>query len=184
MQIADYAVSSCSFGKSKKFVLWLQGCVNNCENCISPEWKDLDAGQTIDNEKIFALIRKSGLREVVISGGEPLLQYDKLITLLEQLKKSGYRIILYTGFHLNKVKKKYNTILESIDVLIAGPYIESLNNGRGLRGSTNQKVFMLTDFYESELDDFKNGLRTMEIKIGHQYIMYIGIPPKSIGGLF
>ncbi len=183
MQIAEYAIAHFSFGNSKKFVLWFQGCLNNCKGCISPEWRVLDAGYNIDVAEITEIINKNNIKEIIISGGEPLLQYEELTLLLKNLKKNYCHIILYTGYRLSEVKKQYQDIFQIIDVLIAGPYIESLNNGKGLRGSTNQKIVMVTNYFKAQLEDFKNGVRSLEMKIGPHYVMHIGIPPIDTGDL-
>ncbi|HPM02926.1 MAG TPA: 4Fe-4S single cluster domain-containing protein [Candidatus Cloacimonadota bacterium] len=183
MQIAEYAIAHFSFGNSKKLVLWFQGCNKHCKGCISPEWRVLGAGYKKDPEDIIAVISKSNIKEIIISGGEPLLQYEELTLLLKSLKNDNCHIILYTGYRLSEVNKYFQGIFQHIDVLIAGPYIESLNNGKGLRGSTNQKIVMVTDYFKAQLEDFKNGVRSLELKIDPHYVMHIGIPPIDTGDL-
>ena len=39
-------------------------------------------------------------------------------------------------------------ILASIDVLVAGPYLREAGAGRGLLGSANQRIHLLTDRYK------------------------------------
>ena len=45
-------------------------------------------------------------------------------------------------------------LLDQVDVLIDGPYIERMNDNRGLRGSRNQKIHHLTErLTEYNLED-------------------------------
>ena len=51
-------------------------------------------------------------------------------------------------------------MLANIDVLIAGPYVEARHLGRGLLGSANQRLHLLTSRYK--LTDFA-ALPTREV---------------------
>ena len=69
-------------------------------------------------------------------------------------------------------------LLAQTDVLIDGPYVRSLNDGKGLRGSNNQRIMNLT----SRLSrfDLANAAKQLEIHIRDREIMLIGIPPNGI----
>jgi hypothetical protein len=66
-----------------------------------------------------------------------------------------------------------------VDLLIDGPYIASLNNGNGLRGSSNQRFIHLTDRLAGH--DFSKNNRKLEIHINGDSAMFVGIPPRSAG---
>ena len=72
-------------------------------------------------------------------------------------------------------------MLGLMDVLIDGVYIDRLNNNRGLRGSTNQKVWFMTD--KLEKFDFIGKTRTNEISITNGEINFIGVPERSVKNL-
>lgn len=86
-------------------------------------------------------------------GGEPLCQENLFLTTLiikkvkEQLPDT--KIYVWTGYTIEKLKEqnniKINYILNNIDYLIDGPYIEELRDiTLPMRGSSNQRIIDLT----------------------------------------
>lgn len=86
-------------------------------------------------------------------GGEPLCEENEFLTLLvisqirEKLPET--KIYVWTGFYYEDLLKKstphIKNILEQIDVLIDGPYVESLRDiTLPMRGSSNQNIINLT----------------------------------------
>ena len=69
-------------------------------------------------------------------------------------------------------------LLELVDVLIDGPYIERLNDNRGVRGSSNQRILRLTD----KLDgfDFEGQPRSIELRVQNGQILVIGVPDNHL----
>jgi anaerobic ribonucleoside-triphosphate reductase activating protein len=66
-----------------------------------------------------------------------------------------------------------------LDLLIDGEYIDSLNDGVGLRGSSNQRFLFLTDRLEPYREQLERGSRTFEMSITDEGIFTIGIPKHS-----
>jgi anaerobic ribonucleoside-triphosphate reductase activating protein len=98
-------------------------------------------------------------------------------------KKREIDIITFSGFRLEQLQNEsidtgIPDLLAQTDVLIDGPYVKSLNNGVGLRGSSNQRIIHLT----SRLDgiDLENCPRQTEIQILDRDTMLVGIPAKGI----
>ena len=85
---------------------------------------------------------------VTILGGEPFAQSSGLYALIRELRKNGCpHIVCYSGYTLEALQEKavkqpaIGEVLNEIDILIDGPYIESLAGGAGLwTGSGNQRV--------------------------------------------
>lgn len=133
---------------------YLQGCPHHCPGCHNPETWDFDGGIEFENDtldKIINALNANGVkRSLSILGGEPLcpenefLTYMVIRTVKEKLPET--KIYLWTGYTYKELKEKRNTpkvndILEMIDCLIDGPYIESERDiTLPLRGSRNQKV--------------------------------------------
>ena len=92
-------------------------------------------------------------------------------------------VICFTGFQMETLQK-FNSesgvpaLLEQIDVLIDSPYIERLNDNRGLRGSSNQRIFHLTDRMKGY--DFQTGSRKVEIHVFNGEVLYVGVPPMQL----
>ena len=55
-------------------------------------------------------------------------------------------MLVYTGYTLAELQAREDPvtdqILREIAVLIDGPYVEALNDNRGIRGSSNQKIYI------------------------------------------
>ena len=58
-------------------------------------------------------------------------------------------VIVYTGYCFEELKEVpgADALLAQTDLLIDGPYIQELDDGRSLRGSSNQRIIPLTDRY-------------------------------------
>lgn len=184
MRVAEFKGISHSFGVSPKFVLWLQGCLRECPDCIAQEWQNREGGKHKTVFEIMTTILTYSVEGVVISGGEPLLQYRELLELLSEIKRVGKGIILYTGFSEAEVEADFPLLLHYCDLIIAGEYQHELNSGKGLRGSTNQTINMLTERYAAEKDNFLNGKRIIEITQEREGTLICGIPPFDINLLF
>ena len=91
-------------------------------------------------------------------------------------------IICYTGYKFEELRNRNDNsitmFLEKIDLLIDRPYVEKLNNNKGLRGSTNQKLHFLTPRYEKYKEFFLNRKRDIEIHLHNKYYLVVGIKPN------
>ena len=158
MKIYNYIKSTKTLGPYNRFALWVQGCPFSCTECMSPDSQDFNSGLEMSISEIVDLIlNEINIEGLTISGGEPFSQANELVELLNIIKeKKDLGIIIYSGYTLQQLRNKndsnINKLLEFTDILIDGQYIDSLNDGISLRGSSNQKIHLLTDRY---LDVFK-----------------------------
>ena len=123
---------------------------------------------------------------ITISGGEPFLQSQELATMLDQIKRArDYGVIIYTGFLREQLEKHENTgvqrLLQHADILIDGHYLKELDDGKPYRGSSNQKIHLLTDRYKSNFEEYYNGTnkRNIEIDIKKDNVYMVGVPSKN-----
>ena len=75
-----------------------------------------------------------------------------LLPLARRIKESGRNIWCYTGFSYEQViqNEDMRALLDYIDVLVDGPYIESRRNTELLfRGSDNQRLIKVKDSLET-----------------------------------
>ncbi len=94
-------------------------------------------------------------------------------------------LICFTGYTLPRLRSRppgpgVADLLAEVDVLIDGRYVAARDNGRGLRGSTNQVVHHLTDRLAGSGYDFENRTRSVEIRLGDGDMALVGVPPPGL----
>lgn len=132
---------------------WAQGCPHRCKGCFNSETWDFDGGEELPDDirgQIVKAICANGItRNFSILGGEPLC--DENIEEVENIiigVRSAFpdiKIFVWTGYTLEQLTIKnnehINNILNHINVLIDGPFIESQKDlTLKLRGSKNQRI--------------------------------------------
>ena len=183
-KIQNFSKEVYVLGPGKRFVIWYQGCLKNCRNCINQDGRKLEGGIFYSNNELFELImNEKELTGVTLSGGEPFIQFDEVFGLIKVIKENtDLDIIIYTGYKLNDLIKKYgNEFCEYIDILIDGEYIEELDHGEELRGSSNQKIHFLSNKYKKavlKLEESQKREIQFDI-LGNNELFMIGIPPKG-----
>ena len=138
--------------------LFTQGCPHHCEGCHNPETWDFNGGNEFTSEvlrKIVVGLTKNGIkRSFCIMGGEPLCEQNTLLTLMtiQYVKQHlpEVKIYLWTGYYYEELLKspdpKIPLILKEVDVLIDGPFINSLRDiTLKMRGSSNQNIINLKE---------------------------------------
>ncbi len=135
-------------GDGVRSVIWFQGCDHKCFNCQNPETWDFDDGVEMDTEEMKKKIRELEYQQgVTFSGGDPLYQVEALIDLAKCVHECNMDVWVYTGFtyeeliKLGKKDKKYLDVLKEIDILVDGPFVNSLKSfAVKFRGSSNQRI--------------------------------------------
>lgn len=171
-----------TLGPYNRFGIWVQGCFRNCEGCVAKLSHDPSAGSWIDTGALAWEIIVSDTEGLTISGGEPFLQAEALTELIRKVKKQkDIGVIIYTGYLLEELPevKGAAELLELTDLLIDGPYVRELDDGKSLRGSSNQKIHPLSGRYVSSLDEYGTGERKTEIFVRSNTINIVGIPNKE-----
>jgi anaerobic ribonucleoside-triphosphate reductase activating protein len=141
-----------------------QGCPHRCKGCHNPETWDFNCGKefTYDvlNEIIEALGANGVKRNFCVMGGEPLCPENEFLTLLVikavKEKLPDTKIYIWTGYYYDYLLKHGTThmsqILEMTDVLIDGPYIETMRDTTlQMRGSSNQNIIYLKESQNGNL---------------------------------
>lgn len=99
-------------------------------------------------DDIVERVEENGFN-VTFSGGDPMYQAAEILPLAKELKSRGYNIWCYTGFTLEELTTDAAPagaaeLLEYIDTIVDGPYIESLRDtDLRFRGSSNQRIINL-----------------------------------------
>ena len=172
-----------TLGPGLRYVIWTQGCPFNCKGCISPEGKPVVANKIVRVEVLAEdIVSRTDITGLTISGGEPFLQYQSLLELLQivKQKRPDIDVLVFTGFTIEKLDwDEAKEILKLIDVLIDGPYVHEMNDGIGLRGSSNQRIHFLTPRLLKFRAQMETGPRKVEVDIQPEYTRTIGIPIKD-----
>lgn len=165
-----------ALGPGLRYGLWVQGCLRRCEGCASPMAQPLDGGELIDvRELAEEILKVKHIEGITVSGGEPLLQDDALYELFSILKsRRDIGVLLYTGFKYEEIAKR--KLFKWCDALIDGEYMASLDDGKSMRGSSNQKIFYLSDRYKSCLDFGVSSRDAEFVKTSDGRIVLVGVP--------
>jgi anaerobic ribonucleoside-triphosphate reductase activating protein len=146
MRYADITTCDIANGEGIGVVLWCQGCSLNCPGCQNECTHAAAEGKEFtkkEEDLIIAELNRKQISRLTLSGGHPLEPYN-IDACLELCKRINYdapytKIWCYTGWLWEDVKDL--EIMDHLDVLVDGPYIESLRDiTLPWRGSSNQRV--------------------------------------------
>jgi anaerobic ribonucleoside-triphosphate reductase activating protein len=156
---------------------------------MTPASQPMEGGTLWHIEELAEqIISTPDIEGITISGGEPFLQaapLSQLIDLIHQHRDFG--VIIYSGYQLETLQHMgkegddgINRLLEKTDLLIDGSYIDELNDGLSLRGSSNQRVIPLSSRYVSVIESYY-GLpkREVEVMLEKESMMIVGIPGEN-----
>ena len=181
MYIDRFLYPVTSLGPGKRLCIWVSGCSAQCKGCANPElWKQ-DPRQYINVENLALsikhLVNEKKVDGITITGGEPFDQSLEIVELLEMINLD-VDILVFSGYSIDEIKKddKKNRLLEKIDVLIDGRYIDELNDGKScLRGSTNQRIHIFNNKIENMYSDYIRAGRQIQNFVFDYKTLSVGI---------
>ena len=143
-QIRKYAVAN---GPGMRTSFFLSSCDRNCKNRFNKDHMDFNSGKVWDEAALNQVISYLKLNEVeglTILGGEPFESPEGLLQALIDIRKHTDKSIwIYSGFKFEVLEKMKlsRQILEQIDVLVDGEFIEEYKDlTLDFRGSSNQRI--------------------------------------------
>src|SRR5215213_5527036 len=184
LNIAAMVNCTQALGPGTRAVVWVQGCPLNCRGCLAPNWIPFIAATSMTPDQILERLDLDAITGLTFSGGEPMEQAAGLAALVRLARqKKDLDLICFTGYRYDRLlKDPPNTgvpeLLAEVDVLIDGPFIESLNDSFGLRGSSNQRVIHLTSRLKEY--DLESTTRKVEIRVTDGELRFIGVPTPGI----
>ena len=146
-------------GPGARVLLWVRGCARGCPGCMSADLWAPGAG--VDVTLVAAELEAplAQLGHLTISGGEPFEQAPALLALLRLLRRRlDFDVLAYSGYTVEELRAMGGApaeLLDSIDILVDGPYVEDAPNTLQWRGSDNQRVHALSSrgrSFAAELD--------------------------------
>jgi anaerobic ribonucleoside-triphosphate reductase activating protein len=142
-------------GEGTRCALFVSGCIHQCRGCYNQSTWSPDAGELFTEQLADQIIedlndqriKKQGLS---LSGGDPLhpANLEQILKLVKRVKKEcvGKDIWLWTGYTKNELTEQQQEIINFIDVLIDGKFVQALAEPNLVwRGSSNQVIYRLTE---------------------------------------
>jgi anaerobic ribonucleoside-triphosphate reductase activating protein len=130
--------------------IFVSGCDFFCKNCFNKEAQDKNYGYDFDEKVKFKIYKYfednfKYLDNLCILGGDPMMEYNykEVLNFVIEFKSKfpSKKIIIWTGYLFEYLIENRRDILNYIDILCDGQFIEELYD-KNLKwvGSSNQKV--------------------------------------------
>jgi anaerobic ribonucleoside-triphosphate reductase activating protein len=142
LQILDIIRGTTVDGPGFRTSIYIAGCNHHCPGCHNPQSWDANAGTTMSIAQIMEVVREEEF-DVTLSGGDPLMQPDKILPLLKAIKEDKFNIWVYTGYQWEDIiiNQSITPLLKYIDVIVDGEFKEALRDeSLFFRGSSNQRL--------------------------------------------
>jgi anaerobic ribonucleoside-triphosphate reductase activating protein len=119
---------------------------------------------------------------VTISGGEPFDQSAALAELVAALRRhTSGDVLVFSGYAHEKLFAEHEALTAQLDVLISEPFVAGAGQTLALRGSDNQRVFLLSELararYPADLDKCPwPAKRRLDVVVEGDAVWMAGIP--------
>ena len=140
-------------GPGTRCTLFVAGCVHQCPGCYNKSTWRLNSGQPFTpalEERIITDLNDTRVprQGLSLSGGDPLhlANVPSILTLVKRVRAEcpGKDIWLWTGYRLAELDAQQMQIVDRINVLIDGKFVQDLKDPALIwRGSSNQVMHRL-----------------------------------------
>jgi anaerobic ribonucleoside-triphosphate reductase activating protein len=155
IRVLDILEDTMVDGHGFRTSIYCAGCNHQCPGCHNPQSWSFDGGREMTTEEIMKIIVADPYANVTFSGGDPMYQATGFLELAREIhKRTNKDIWCYTGFTFESlINPEQRELLEQIDVLVDGPFIEKLRDTDLLfRGSSNQRLIdVQSSLYEGRV---------------------------------
>ena len=166
MHVGEVMTADVANGEGMRVSVFVSGCRNHCKGCFQPQTWDFNYGREYTPEIeqfIIDELSKSYYDGITILGGDPMEpeNQEPVLRLLRRIKKElpDKNVWSYTGYVYDRdlvpggkrfVDGVTRELLESIDILIDGRFVEELKNLMlNFRGSGNQRIIKMKETLET-----------------------------------
>ena len=166
MHVGEVMTADVANGEGLRVSVFVSGCRNHCKGCFQPQTWDFNYGREYTPEIeqfIIDELSKSYYDGITILGGDPMEpeNQEPVLRLLRRIKKElpDKNVWAYTGYVYDRdlvpggkrfVDGVTRELLESIDILIDGRFVEELKNLMlNFRGSGNQRIIKMKETLET-----------------------------------
>ncbi|MCH6193981.1 MULTISPECIES: anaerobic ribonucleoside-triphosphate reductase-activating protein [Serratia] len=140
-------------GPGTRCTLFVAGCVHQCPGCYNKSTWRLNSGQPFTpalEDRIIADLNDTRVprQGLSLSGGDPLhpANVPSILQLVKRVHAEcpGKDIWLWTGYRLAELDAQQMQVVDRINVLIDGKFVQDLKDPALIwRGSSNQVVHRL-----------------------------------------
>jgi len=143
VRVLDIIEDTMVDGPGFRTSIYCAGCLHGCPGCHNPQSWGFDQGREMTTRQLMAIITADPYANVTFSGGDPMYQAAGFAELAHAIHNETQKDIwCYTGFmYESLISHDQRELLEHVDVLVDGPYVERLRDTDLLfRGSSNQRL--------------------------------------------
>ena len=184
LRIARFTLACSVLGPGLRGVLWTMGCRRHCPGCVSPEMQPFQGGEEVKTEELAEkFLANPDIEGLTFSGGEPMEQAAALNELISILrKKRDLSFFCFTGFLYEELLEHgtadQKELLNQLDILVDGPFVQEQYANLLWRGSANQRVHFLTDRYSEWKTRLSEPAQGLEFEFDSAGVpQWMGIPP-------
>lgn len=184
LQVARLVDGTRVLGPGLRAVVVVQGCMLRCTGCIAAATHPLDGGASMPVEELARHLEGlPDIKGVTYSGGEPFLQASALVALTDRLQelRPELSFMSYSGYRLEWLRRRgshsQRALLDRLDLLVDGPYVERRHRPLRWRGSANQRLLALTDRHAADVTPDESAGLELELddRLG---LSWVGVPPR------
>ena len=144
LRVLDVVEDTMVDGPGFRTSIYCAGCRHACVGCHNPQSWNFNQGREMTIAELMDIIESDPYTQgVTFSGGDPMYQAAAFAELARQIHRRTQKDIwCYTGFTFESlIHDDQCELLAELDVLVDGPYIQSLRDEDLLfRGSSNQRL--------------------------------------------
>ena len=149
-------------GPGIRFVVFMQGCHLKCKYCQNRDTWDINSGEQYTVKQVVEKIMRyknyivASNGGVTLSGGEPLLQQDFVVSLFQELKKQNISTCLDTS-GMFTITDKIKQIVDLTDIFLLD--IKSINDEtcKWLTGSSNSLELEFAKYINEKIREYGLG---------------------------
>lgn len=149
MNVSGIDFESITDGDGVRVVIFVSGCLHECEGCHNPLAHSFNYGKPFDGEMQENVIRYCEqtpyVSGVTLSGGDPMYSADELVPFVQEFRRRcpNDDVWCYTGFLYEELS--YSPAMEQLrllcDVIVDGPFVQSKRTfTTPYVGSSNQRI--------------------------------------------
>lgn len=178
-----------TLGPGVRAGVWVQGCPIGCRGCMATDTWEAGPQHEIDLAEVLNwLVTLGPIDGVTISGGEPFEQPVAVGELIDGIRQArpDADILTYSGYPLSVLERRpaAPALLDRCDAVITGPYVARLNPGGQWRGSSNQRLVLLSErgrqrFADSEAEPADGYGSNLQATFDGTRLRIVGVPRRG-----